>query len=316
MSKPKLKDLHSQIKNKFDSIDARIESHVDNTDIHVTPEQVTTWNAKSEFDGNYNSLNNKPVIPSKTSQLENDSSLETTIGSQTKADKSLFDAKTYTDEQVNTISSSIGDLTALATTDKTNLVNALNEINNKPSGGGGDGYIKFADIDFTSSNQTSSLTQDVEGYKKIRVIFNKIGRIDYAADLTAWTISIQLGTTGQANTHVQTTVSGSPPTVNNARLMLLNVPAISTSGEQRRIDGVIEIDCASSIYYTESMLWFPGNWQTDATPEGGGSLITNHTMIRGWRTTYRRTPLDRIQFLFVTTMIAKGKIEFWGIPND
>ncbi|MGK4040966.1 hypothetical protein AB0Y20_01595 [Heyndrickxia oleronia] len=37
---------------------------------------------KSNFDGNYDSLTNKPVIPSRISQLENDSEFETITGSQ------------------------------------------------------------------------------------------------------------------------------------------------------------------------------------------------------------------------------------------
>lgn len=35
----------------------------------VTDEQIASWNAKSEFDGDYNSLENKPTIPSKVAEL-------------------------------------------------------------------------------------------------------------------------------------------------------------------------------------------------------------------------------------------------------
>lgn len=39
----------------------------------VTDAEKQTWNNKSNFSGNYNDLSNKPTIPSKTSQLANDS---------------------------------------------------------------------------------------------------------------------------------------------------------------------------------------------------------------------------------------------------
>ena len=39
----------------------------------VSDIEKTTWNSKSDFDGNYNNLTNKPNIPSKTSDLTNDS---------------------------------------------------------------------------------------------------------------------------------------------------------------------------------------------------------------------------------------------------
>lgn len=50
----------------------------DTTHRVVTDTEKATWNAKSDFDGNYNSLTNKPTIPTKTSQLTNDSSFATT----------------------------------------------------------------------------------------------------------------------------------------------------------------------------------------------------------------------------------------------
>lgn len=37
-------------------------SHASDATIHVTESEKTTWNAKSNFDGNYNNLNNKPVL--------------------------------------------------------------------------------------------------------------------------------------------------------------------------------------------------------------------------------------------------------------
>ena len=39
----------------------------------ITAQDITDWNNKSNFSGNYNDLTNKPTIPSKTSQLQNDS---------------------------------------------------------------------------------------------------------------------------------------------------------------------------------------------------------------------------------------------------
>lgn len=39
----------------------------------ITSTDITNWNGKSTFSGNYNDLSNKPSIPSKTSDLNNDS---------------------------------------------------------------------------------------------------------------------------------------------------------------------------------------------------------------------------------------------------
>lgn len=39
----------------------------------ITYNDITSWNDKSNFSGNYNDLYNKPIIPNKTSQLANDS---------------------------------------------------------------------------------------------------------------------------------------------------------------------------------------------------------------------------------------------------
>lgn len=50
----------------------------DTTHRVVTDTEKATWNAKSDFDGDYNSLTNQPTIPTKTSQLTNDSNFATT----------------------------------------------------------------------------------------------------------------------------------------------------------------------------------------------------------------------------------------------
>ena len=52
-------------------------AHTANTTVHVTASEKSTWNAKSDFSGDYNDLSNKPTIPSKTSDLTNDSDFAT-----------------------------------------------------------------------------------------------------------------------------------------------------------------------------------------------------------------------------------------------
>ncbi len=51
----------------------------DNKDIldSITEERIQSWENKSSFDGDYNNLINKPTIPSKVSELENDSNYAT-----------------------------------------------------------------------------------------------------------------------------------------------------------------------------------------------------------------------------------------------
>lgn len=45
------------------NVSTALTSHASNTTIHVTPEQVANWNAKSDFSGSYNDLTDKPTIP-------------------------------------------------------------------------------------------------------------------------------------------------------------------------------------------------------------------------------------------------------------
>ena len=54
-----------------------IDNHKKDTTSHVTDAEKQTWNNKSNFSGSYNDLKNKPTIPTKTSQLENDSNFLT-----------------------------------------------------------------------------------------------------------------------------------------------------------------------------------------------------------------------------------------------
>lgn len=55
---------------------------------NITSQDITNWNNKSDFSGDYNDLANKPSIPSKTSDLTNDSNfIDTSYHDNTKQDK-------------------------------------------------------------------------------------------------------------------------------------------------------------------------------------------------------------------------------------
>lgn len=43
---------------------AALDEHLASTSLHVTEEEKATWNAKSNFSGDYADLENKPTIPS------------------------------------------------------------------------------------------------------------------------------------------------------------------------------------------------------------------------------------------------------------
>ena len=59
----------------YTETDPTVPSHVKN----IKTTDISNWNNKSEFSGNYNDLSNKPTIPTKTSQLTNDSGFLTEV---------------------------------------------------------------------------------------------------------------------------------------------------------------------------------------------------------------------------------------------
>ena len=54
-------DVDSRLSGKTNEAD--FSAHTANTTVHVTQSEKNTWNAKSDFSGNYNDLTNKPTIP-------------------------------------------------------------------------------------------------------------------------------------------------------------------------------------------------------------------------------------------------------------
>lgn len=101
-----------------------VTAHTASTDIHVTAADKTKWNNKSDFSGDYNDLANKPTIPSKTSDLTNDSDFATSGYVQTVTNDMA--TKTWVGEQGYITSADISGkqdvsgMTAYTTTAATN----------------------------------------------------------------------------------------------------------------------------------------------------------------------------------------------------
>ena len=74
---------------------SELHSHSNKTILDgITQAKINSWDGKSEFSGSYNDLTNKPTIPSKTSQLTNDSGYLTSVPSEYVTESELS-AKGY-----------------------------------------------------------------------------------------------------------------------------------------------------------------------------------------------------------------------------
>lgn len=70
----------TEVKADITELQTKAHTHA-NTEVlgGITSENIQSWNNKSEFDGNYNTLTNKPALPVKLSDLTNDSGYITNI---------------------------------------------------------------------------------------------------------------------------------------------------------------------------------------------------------------------------------------------
>lgn len=110
----------------LDAVSGTVNTHITNTDIHVTAADKTNWNNKSDFSGSYNDLTDKPTIPSKTSDLVNDNGFATSAYVQTVTNDMA--TKTWVGEQNYLTSADISGkqdvtgMTAYTTTATTNTL--------------------------------------------------------------------------------------------------------------------------------------------------------------------------------------------------
>lgn len=86
----------------------------------ITDENISNWNSKSEFSGDYNDLTNKPEIPSALTDLTGTLPIEQGGTGATTADEVLTNLGASK-------SADVGDVSTLSTTDKT-VVGAINEL--------------------------------------------------------------------------------------------------------------------------------------------------------------------------------------------
>ena len=144
-------EIDNKLSNKVNNTD--FTSHTDNADIHVSLEEKTKWNNKSDFNGSYTSLIDKPTIP-KTwtgTQAEFDevkSTLETGTIVYITDDETAIDNTIYKLTK-NSHTHSNKDVLDTITTDK------VNEWNSKTS------VTKVSELDNDSNYQTDTQVSNI-----------------------------------------------------------------------------------------------------------------------------------------------------------
>ena len=82
------------------ALKTELHSHVNMAVLStITNSKINQWNNKSNFSGSYNDLTNKPTIPTKTSELTNDSNFLTSIPSEYVTETELNEKGYLTEHQ-------------------------------------------------------------------------------------------------------------------------------------------------------------------------------------------------------------------------
>ena len=125
---------HQDISGKADKTELHSHSNKNVLD-GITSNKITEWDNKSNFSGNYNDLTNKPTIPTKTSQLTNDSSFITSIPNEYVTETELTSKGYLTSHQdisgkadKSTLTAHTSDTTSHITATERNTWNAKSNL--------------------------------------------------------------------------------------------------------------------------------------------------------------------------------------------
>lgn len=165
-----VEDALKELKENSSSID--LSPYALKTDIPTVTNDLTdelkanydkayTHSQSKHFDGNYASLTNKPTIPTKTSQLTNDSKFLTAIPSEYVTETEL-NSKGYLTEHQSLI-----DYVKKSELSKVATSGSYNDLTNKPTipsieGLATEEYIK----DMISFNENGELVVTIDGISK------------------------------------------------------------------------------------------------------------------------------------------------------
>ena len=165
----------TEVKADITKLQTKAHTHA-NTEVlnSITSENIQSWNNKSEFDGNYNTLTNKPTLPVKLSDLTNDSGYITNL-----ADDLLNYYKksdTYSKEEIAELIGNINKLTS-------EIVESLPTENISTSTiylikeGDTNNYKQYMYISGAWA-QLSDTNIDLSGYAKLTDLDTKVDKID------------------------------------------------------------------------------------------------------------------------------------------
>ena len=162
---------------KADIVELKTKAHTHaNTEVlnSITSENIQSWNNKSEFDGNYNTLTNKPTLPVKLSDLTNDSGYITNIVDDLLNYYKKSD--TYSKEEIAELIGNINKLTS-------EIVESLPTENISTSTiylikeGDTNNYKQYMYISGAWA-QLSDTNIDLSGYAKLTDLDAKVDKID------------------------------------------------------------------------------------------------------------------------------------------
>lgn len=161
---------------KADIAELKTKAHTHaNTEVlnSITSENIQSWNNKSEFDGNYNTLTNKPTLPVKLSDLTNDSGYITNIVDDLLNYYKKSD--TYSKEEIAELIGNINKLTS-------EIVESLPTENISTStiylikDGNTNNYKQYMYISGAWA-QLSDTNIDLSGYAKLTDLDTKVDKV-------------------------------------------------------------------------------------------------------------------------------------------